>query len=68
MTTLKDLIDRLTLVGRCLSSADIPVRINGGDFDIDEITVDAPSDDDGTAEVLFVNLKINQYGLREEIQ
>lgn len=56
MTTLWHPIDRLTYVGRCVSSADIPIKLNGEDFDIEKVAFDTQKYDDGVIQYLYVNM------------
>lgn len=54
--TLRELIDRLTSAGRYVSSADIPVKLNGQSINIKRVVIESEQTDDGTIKSLYANL------------
>ena len=55
--TLRQLIERLEYVSRCVSNSEIPVKVNDNDVDL-IIGLDNTLDENGVATGLCVNIKL----------
>ena len=55
--TLRQLIERLEYVSRCVSNSEIPVKVNDNDVGL-IIGLDNPLDENGVATGLCVNIKL----------
>ncbi len=55
--TLRQLIQCLEYVGRCVTNADIPVKVNDNDVDL-LVGLDNTLDENGVATGLCVNIKL----------
>ena len=55
--TLRQLIERLEYVGRCVSNADIPVQVNNNDVDL-LVGLDNTLDENGIVTGLCVNIRL----------
>lgn len=63
--TLRQLVERLEDIGRGVSNADLPVKVNNNDVDL-LIALDNDIDENGMLAGLCVNIKL-QFPLNYEI-